>query len=44
LVTNQDGIPLFAKAYSGNASDKNTIIEAFMKIKNGLNLDDVAYY
>lgn len=44
LVTNQDGIPLFAKAYSGNASDKNTIIEAFMKIKNGLNLDDAAYY
>jgi len=44
LVTNQDGIPLFAKAYSGNASDKNTIIEAFMKIKNGLNLNDAAYY
>ena len=44
LVTNQDGIPLFAKSYSGNASDKNTIIEAFMKIKNGLNLNDAAYY
>jgi len=44
LVTNQDGIPLFSKAYSGNASDKNTILEAFMKIKNGLNLDDAAYY
>ena len=44
LVTNQDGIPLFTKAYSGNASDKNTIIEAFMKIKTGLNLDDAAYY
>ncbi len=26
------------------ASDKNTIIEAFMKIKNGLNLDDAAYF
>jgi len=44
LVTNQDGIPLFAKAHSGNSSDKNTIIEAFMTIKKGLNLDDAAYY
>jgi transposase len=44
LVTDQDGIPLFSKASSGNASDKNTILEAFMKIKNGLNLDDAAYY
>ena len=44
LVTNQDGIPLFAKAHSGNASDKNTIMESFLKIKNGLDLDDAAYY
>ncbi|HPJ83248.1 MAG TPA: IS1634 family transposase [Methanothrix sp.] len=44
LVTNQDGIPLFAKAHSGNASDKNTIMESFLKVKNGLNLDDAAYY
>jgi transposase len=44
LVTNQDGIPLFAKAHSGNASDKNTIMESFLKIKSGLNLDDAAYY
>ncbi len=44
LVTNQDGIPLFAKAHSGNASDKNTIMESFLKIKRGLHLDDAAYY
>lgn len=44
LVTNQDGIPLFAKAHSGNASDKNTIMESFLKIKSGLHLDDAAYY
>jgi transposase len=44
LVTNQDGIPLFSKAHSGNASDKNTIIEAFMMVKKGLNLDDTTYY
>lgn len=44
VVTNQDGIPLFAKAHSGNASDKNTIIEAMLKIKSGLSLDDSAYY
>lgn len=44
LVTNQDGIPLFAEAHSGNASDKNTIMESFLKIKSGLHLDDAAYY
>ena len=44
LVTNQNGIPLFAKAYSGNASDKKTIIEAFCKVKDGLNFDSNAYY
>jgi transposase len=44
LVTNQDGIPLFAKAHSGNASDKNTIMESFLKIKSGLHLDDASYY
>jgi len=44
LVTNHDGIPLFAKAHSGNASDKNTIMESFLKVKNGLSLDDAAYY
>ena len=44
LVTNQDGIPLFAKAHSGNASDKNTIMESFLRIKSGLNLNDAAYY
>src|SRR5690606_21943869 len=44
LVTNQEGIPLFAKAQSGNASDKITIMESFLKIKSGLRLDDAAYY
>ena len=44
LVTNQDGIPLFAKVHSGNASDKNTIRESFLKIKRGLDLDNAAYY
>jgi len=36
LVTNQDCIPLFAKAHSGNATDKNTIMESFLKVKNSL--------
>jgi len=44
LVTNQDCIPLFAKAHSGNASDKNAIMESFLNIKSGLRLDDAAYY
>src|SRR5665811_1796496 len=35
IITNQYGIPLFAKAYSGNASDKETIIEGFRCKKSG---------
>ena len=43
-ITNQYGIPLFAKAYSGNSSDKETIIEAMKRIKENITFPDDVYY
>ena len=44
IITNQYGIPLFAKAYSGNASDKETIIEAMKKLQENITFPDNVYY
>lgn len=44
LVSNQNGIPLFVQAHSGNASDKKTIIETIHKVRNGLSFDTDTYY
>ncbi len=43
-ITNQYGIPLFAKAYSGNSSDKETIIEAMKKLQENITFPDDVYY
>jgi len=43
-ITNQYGIPLFAKAYSGNASDKETIIEAMKILHENITFPDDVYY
>ena len=43
-ITNQYGIPLFAKAYSGNASDKETIIEAMKLLQENITFPDNVYY
>jgi len=40
LVVNQLGIPLFAQAYSGNKSDKKSIIEMIRMTQNAITLDD----
>jgi transposase len=40
LVTNQLGVPLFAQAYSGNESDKNSLIEMIQKAQKAISLDD----
>jgi len=40
LVTNQLGIPIFAQAYSGNKSDKKSIIEMIQKTQKAISLDD----
>jgi transposase len=44
LVTNQHGIPLFAEAKSGNASDKKTIAETILKLRKNLTFETSAYY
>ncbi|MDY9925576.1 IS1634 family transposase [Methanosarcina sp.] len=44
IITNQYGIPLFAKAYSGNASDKETIIEAMKMLQENITFPDDVYY
>jgi transposase len=43
-ITNQYGIPLFAKTYSGNASDKETIIEAMKRLQNNITFPADVYY
>lgn len=44
LVTNQFGLPLFAKAYSGNKSDKKSIIEMIQKTQQAICFDDQIYW
>ncbi len=44
LVTNQFGLPLFTKAFSGNESDKNSIIKMIRKTQQAINLDDKSYW
>jgi len=44
LVTNQFGLPLFAKAYSGNKSDKKSILEMIQKTQQAIDLDDKSYW
>jgi transposase len=36
LVCNQLGIPLFMKAYSGNASDRNTLVETVKNVQDAM--------
>jgi len=44
LVTDQYGLPLFTKAFSGNKSDKHSIIEMIQKTQQAINLDDESYW
>ncbi|AKB59724.1 Mobile element protein [Methanosarcina barkeri 227] len=44
MITNQYGIPRFAKAYSGNASDKETIIEAMKRLQENITFPNDVYY
>jgi transposase len=44
LVTNQFGLPLFTEAFSGNESDKNSIIKMIQKTQQAINLDDKSYW
>jgi transposase len=44
LVTNQHGFPLFAKAYSGNESDKKSIMEMIQRTQQAFKFDDSSYW
>ncbi len=44
LVTNQHGLPLFAKAYSGNESDKKSIMELIQKTQHAIKFNDHCYW
>jgi transposase len=44
LIVNQHGIPLFMNTHSGNASDKNTILEAIKSLKSVLRPESKVYY
>jgi transposase len=44
LIVNQHGIPLFMNTHSGNASDKNTIMEAIKSLKSVLRPESKVYY
>ncbi len=44
IVCNQQGIPLFAKTLSGNASDKKTLVQTVKNIQKSLELSDEVYH
>jgi transposase len=44
MVCNQEGIPLFVEALSGNASDKTTLVKTIKKIQKSLKLDEKIYH
>jgi len=44
LVTNQSGLPLFTEAFSGNESDKKSLIEMIQKTQCALDLDDKSFW
>lgn len=44
MITNQCVIPLFTKAYSGNTSDKESIIKAMKRLKENITFPDDVYY
>ena len=43
-ITNQHGIPLFAKIYSGNASDKQNLIESIQQFRAAVQVPEDAYF
>lgn len=43
-ITNQHGIPLFAKTYSGNASDKQNLIESIQQFRAAVQIPNDGYF
>ena len=44
MIVNQHGMPLFTQAYSGNSSDKETIVEAMKRLKENIEFPDDVYF
>src|SRR5665648_1080365 len=44
MIVNQYGMPLFTQAYSGNSSDKETIVEAMKRLKENIEFPDDVYF
>ena len=44
LVCNQHGVPLFMKSFSGNYSDKKSLLEMIVCLQKGLGNDQRVYY
>jgi transposase len=44
MIVNQSGIPLFMQPFSGNKSDKKSLIEMIHRLRNSISLDDSAYW
>lgn len=44
LVCNQHGMPLFMKSFSGNCSDRKSLLDMITSLQQGLNNDQRAYY
>ena len=44
MVCDQQGIPLFVKTLSGNASDKKTLVQTIKDIQKSLKLSDEVYH
>ena len=40
MITNQHGNPLFVQTYSGNKSDKKSILESIQRMRTGIRLPD----
>jgi transposase len=43
-ITSPHGIPLFAKTYSGNASDKKNLIDSIQQLRTSVQIPDDAYF
>ncbi len=44
MVVNQSGMPIFAKPYSGNKSDKKSIMEMVKRVRKSIDTESEVYY
>ena len=44
MVVNQSGVPLFAQAFSGNKSDKKSLMEMIPRLRRSISVEDSSYW